>query len=202
MRDIQNNPTGSDVNITTATMIEVAEIEHTQPPELDLIDSAQRGDSAAFEQLYRIHTGRVYALCLRMTRNSAEAEDLTQEVFVRTWQKLTSFRGESAFSTWLHRLTVNLVLSNRRSHNRRAARETTTDNLNKFDREGLSVPPGMSADLESAIAQLPVGARRVFVLHDVEGYRHHEIAAMMGLAVGTTKAQLHRARRLLREVLA
>jgi RNA polymerase sigma-70 factor (ECF subfamily) len=121
---------------------------------------------------------------------------------VRTWQKLKSFRGDSSFSTWLHRLTVNLVLSNRRSHARRLARVSTTDEIDHCGAAAPAPATGLTVDLERAIAALPDGARRVFVLHDVEGYRHHEIAQMMGLAVGTTKAQLHRARRLLREVLA
>ncbi len=174
----------------------------TVPPDAALVQRAQTGDMAAFEALYRAHCGRVHALCLRMTRNAAEAEDLTQEAFVRAWRKLESFRGESAFTTWLHRLTVNLVLTNRRAHTRRAERVTSTDDLTPFDAGGRELPAGTSLDLEQAIAQLPVGARRVFVLHDVEGYRHHEIADMLGLAVGTTKAQLHRARRILRKALA
>jgi RNA polymerase sigma-70 factor (ECF subfamily) len=167
-----------------------------------LVSRARGGDAAAFEELYRAHCARVYALCLRMTRDAAEAEDLTQEAFVRTWQKLTTFRGDSAFSTWLHRLTVNLVLTNRRSHTRRTTRVTVTEDVAIVDKRGGVERPDLGVDLEQAIAALPDGARRVFVLHDVEGYRHHEIAGMMGLAVGTTKAQLHRARRLLREALA
>ena len=174
----------------------------TTPSDKALVDQAKAGDTVAFEALYRAHCGRVYALCLRMTKNATEAEDLTQEAFVRAWRKLESFRGDSAFSTWMHRLTVNLVLTNRRSHKRRTDRIMTTDDLTPFEGQGKVPNPGMSIDLEEAIAGLPNGARRVFVLHDVEGYRHQEIADMLGLAVGTTKAQLHRARRLLRVVLA
>ncbi len=170
--------------------------------EEELVDRAKKGDVGAFEALYRANSGRVYGLCLRMTGNVAEAEDLVQEAFVRAWQKLNLFRGESAFSTWLHRLTVNLALTNRRSHARRVARVTVTDDLAPYERETAAPQAGLRADLEQAIASLPEGARRVFVLHDVEGYRHAEIASIMGLAVGTTKAQLHRARRLLREALA
>lgn len=163
---------------------------------------AKAGETEAFEALFRTHRGRVYALCLRMVRDETEAEDLTQEAFVRAWKKLGTFRGDSAFSTWLHRLTVNLVLTNRRSHTRRLSRVTTTDDLTRFDKKGRESRPDLRMDLEHAIAQLPAGARKVFILHDVEGYRHREIAEMMGLATGTTKAQLHRARKLLRKVLS
>lgn len=163
---------------------------------------AQSGDVAAFELLYRSHVGRVYAVCLRMTANPALAEELTQDAFVRAWQKLDSFRGDSAFGTWLHRLAVNVVLGERRSRSRRTARVTTVDDLTAVESSGTGTDPGMRVDLDAAIAQLPEGARTVFVLHDVEGYRHHEVAEMVGVAVGTSKAQLHRARKLLREVLS
>lgn len=184
---------------------EMAETVTVSGPPLDekeLVSKARAGDTAAFESLYRAHVGRVHALCLRMTGNKTDAEDLTQEVFVRTWNKLDMFRGESAFSTWLHRLTVNLVLTERRSHRRRTAKITVTDDLTAYESAGRKPDPGLNIDLENAIAALPEGARRVFVLHDVEGYKHQEIASMMGLAVGTSKAQLHRARRLLREELS
>ncbi len=165
------------------------------------VDRARKGDAQAFEELYRENVGRVYAICLRMTGNASEAEDLAQEALVRAWQKLGSFRGESSFSTWLHRLTVNLVLSDRRSKSRRAKYVTVTDDLTRFEKKTPGPAPHVPLDLEQAIATLPEGARNVFVLHDVEGYRHTEIAKMMGIATGTTKAQLHRARKLLREVL-
>lgn len=168
----------------------------------EFVALAKAGDTAAFESLYQNHCGRVYALCLRMTRNETEAEDLAQEAFVRAWQKLTTFRGDSAFSTWLHRLTVNLVLTNRRSHTRRIARVISTDDVTAFEKTGHVERPDIGMDLEQAIATLPEGARKVFVLHDVEGYRHREISAMMGIATGTTKAQLHRARKLLRKALS
>ncbi len=179
-----------------------AEVDHPVMAENDLVARAQAGDMDAFEGLYRTHVGRVYALCLRMTGNPSEAEDLTQEAFVRVWGKLGAFRGESAFPSWLHRLTVNVVLTGLRSRARRRARVVGTDDLTAYERQTRTGQPGDRMDLEQAIAALPEGARRVFVLHDVEGYCHEDIAAMTGLAAGTSKAQLHRARKLLRKVLA
>lgn len=167
----------------------------------DVVQRARAGDVRAFEQLYRENLGRVYALCMRMTRDRTRAEELTQEAFVRAWEKLNSFRGDSAFSTWLHRLTVNLVLTDQRSRARRNERVTLADDSGLPDMPGRNEAPGERVDLEQAIATLPEGARRVFVLYEIEGYRHEEIAEMMGIASGTTKAQLHRARRLLREAL-
>lgn len=165
-----------------------------------LVRRARQGEVGAFEGLYRLHVGRVFALCRRMTGDPALAEDLTQEAFVRAWRNLTSFRGESAFSTWLHRLTVNVVLGHLRGHGGRR------DGLGaeEWDEVDLSTPPhsGEAIDLERAIARLPLRARTVFVLHDVEGFRHDEIAALAGMAVGTSKAQLSRARRLLKEALS
>jgi RNA polymerase sigma-70 factor (ECF subfamily) len=172
--------------------------------EAELVRRAQAGDKVAFEQLYRDNVGRVYALCFRMAGTADLAEELAQDVFVRAWQKLGSFRGESAFSSWLHPLTVNVALSERRSRRRRVARVMTTDDLTEFERPGppaRSDGPESGFDLERALATLPPGARAVFVLHDVEGYKHEEIARLTGVATGTSKAQLHRARRLLREVL-
>jgi len=170
----------------------------------ETVRRAQQGDQAAFRTLYQTHVGRVYALCLRLTGNGSEAEDHTQDVFVRVWERLGSFRGESAFSTWLHRLTVNEVLQARRSAGRRSARVTQADD--PLELEAAPAPAAGSAgagasDLGQAIARLPAGARTVFVLHDVEGYQHDEIAALLEIAEGTSKAQLFRARRLLREML-
>ncbi len=167
----------------------------------DVIQRAQRGDTRAFEQLYREHSGRVYAVCLRIVADRGRAEELTQDVFVRAWQSLASFRGESAFSSWLHRVAVNVVLVDFRTQKRYAARVASTDDLTRFDRGESEYQSGEHLDLEKAIAALPPQARAVFVLHDVEGYRHEEIAERMGTAVGTSKAQLHRARKLLREAL-
>ncbi len=163
---------------------------------------AQQGETAAFEQLYHAHVGRVYALCLRLCGDSARAEELTQDVFVRAWEKLGSFQGKSAFGTWLHRLAVNVVLGDRRSEGVRVHRVFGTDEPEKYETPSMrGADPGTAMDLERAIAQLPPGARAVFVLHDVEGYKHEEIAEMLGVTTGATKAQLHRARMLLREAL-
>lgn len=160
------------------------------------------GDVEAFEQLYHGSVGRVHALCLRMSGDPALAEELTQEAFVRAWTKLSTFKGKSAFSTWMHRLAVNVMLG----HGRRLA-SSRQDQARPLDEVAAPVGdsgPGRrdaSLDLERAIAGLPERAREVFVLHDVEGYRHHEIASLTGVAVGTSKAQLHRARGLLRKAL-
>ncbi len=167
-----------------------------------LVDRAARGDVEAFEELYRDHVGRIYLLCLRMCGDPSAAEELTQEVFVRAWQKLRSFRGESAFSTWLHRVAVNVVLGARRSTARRESRVRPAGDDLPLDFATTESHPGQTLDLERSIAALPEGARTVFILHDVEGFRHKEIARLTGLAVGTSKAQLHRARRLLRKALA
>lgn len=166
-----------------------------------LVARAQGGDSAAFEQLYRLHVGRVYALCRRLCRDESEAEELTQEAFVRAFERLDLFRGESAFTSWLHRLTVNVVLGKWRGQSRYRQRVLPLDDFEDFDPPGPTLAGGAALDLERAIGQLPQGARTVFVLFDIEGYTHDEIAETTGLAVGTSKAQLHRARRLLREAL-
>jgi RNA polymerase sigma-70 factor (ECF subfamily) len=173
---------------------------HSDPT--DLIHRAQQGDRAAFEALYRAHAGRVYALCLRLTADRALAEERTQDAFVRAWERLATFRGDSAFSSWLYRITVNEVLLGRRAERRREQRVVTTDDPAALERpRGADPASGSALDLERAVAALPPGAREVFVLHDVEGYRHEEIAELTGIAVGTSKAQLFRARRLLREAL-
>src|SRR5881296_3387212 len=168
----------------------------------DLIHRAQQGDRAAFEALYRAHAGRVYALCLRLTADAAQAEERTQDAFVRAWERLATFRGDSSFSSWLYRLTVNEVLLGRRAERRREQRIVTTDDPAALERpRGAEVGAEIALDLERAVAALPPGAREVFVLHDVEGYRHGEIAGMLGVTSGTTKAQLHRARMMLRRHL-
>ena len=166
-----------------------------------MVRRAQAGDQAAFEGLYRESVGRVYALCLRLTGSAADAEERTQDVFVRAWQRLGSFRGESALSSWLHRLAVNVVLAERRATRRREQRVQPAENPAALERSTGTATAGLGIDLERAIAALPEGAREVFVLHDIEGYRHQEIAALAGIAEGTSKAQLFRARRLLREML-
>src|SRR5205823_2061073 len=159
----------------------------------DLVARAQAGDQAAFRDLYRQHAGRVYALCLRLTGESGAAEERTQDVFVRLWTKIRSFRGDSAFSSWLHRLAVNVVLNERRTTGRRERRVMPT--ADPAEVVGAQHAPfhqsaGLSIDLERAIAELPDGAREVFVLFDVEGYGHAEIAQLTGIAEGTSKAQL------------
>jgi RNA polymerase sigma-70 factor (ECF subfamily) len=169
--------------------------------ESDLVTRAQGGDLAAFESLYRTHESRIYGLCLRMVADPTRAEDLTQESFVRAWEKLGSFRGKSAFSTWLHRLTVNVVLANIRSRGRRKDDINASDELYAVPDPRPRKEPSSRIDLDRAIKTLPAKARMVFVLHDVEGYRHQEIGEIMGIAVGTSKAHLHRARGILREAL-
>lgn len=166
-----------------------------------LVLRAQAGEVAAFEALYRRHVSRIYALCLRMAGNHREAEELTQDVFVRAWEKLTQFRGDSAFASWLHRLAVNVVIGTWRRRGRRRQRVVALEEAAAAVDAAHRPRPRLAIDLERAIARLPAGARNVFVLHEIAGYRHHEIAAQTGLAVGTCKAQLHRARRLLREAL-
>jgi RNA polymerase sigma-70 factor, ECF subfamily len=169
------------------------------------VQLAAAGDMAAFEELYRTYNRRVYSHCLRMTRNVAEAEDLTQEVFIQLFRKLKTFRGESLFTTWLHRLTVNAVLM----HFRKAAVrfDRTTEHgeaLNEFvsataSSSGTSIIDHIS--LNEALQQLAPGYRAVFILHDVEGYEHHQISEMLRCAVGTSKSQLHKARLKLRRLL-
>ncbi len=160
---------------------------------------AAKGDTRAFERLYRAHVGRVTALVRRMA-GSAGADELIQDVFVRAWQKLSTFRGEAAFGTWLHRVAVNVILERRR---------TMAVQLGRFADDPLAIEhatvgPGsqdLSMDFERAIGKLPPGAREVFVLHDIEGYKHREIAEMLEISSGTSKTQLHRARMLLRRHL-
>lgn len=189
-------PVSKDIAIPVTT-----EEEDRHGRERGLVRRAQAGDVSAFELLYRENVGRVYALCFRLAGEASLAEELAQDVFVRAWEKLGSFRGESAFSSWLYPIAVNVALSERRSRRRRTARITTTDDLTPFERPEKAGGPETGFDLEKAMASLPPGARAVFVLHDVEGYRHDEIARLTGVATGTSKAQLHRARKLLREAL-
>lgn len=169
--------------------------------EASLVARARAGDEAAFEALYRGHAGRIYALCLRLTADRREAEERTQDAFVRAWRGLAAFRGEAAFGTWLHRLAVNGVLEERRGRRRRELRVAPVESPETRERGGGAPPVADAVDLEREIARLPAGARMVFVLYDVEGYSHEEIGRMCGIAAGTSKAQLFRARRLLRERL-
>jgi len=160
---------------------------------------AAAGDAGAFERLYRTHVPRIHSLTRRMI-GSRDADEVTQDIFVRTWQKLRLFRGESAFSTWLHRLAVNVVIERRRSW--AIERGRMADDPAVLD--VVPVAPAradLTVDFEFAMEQLPDGARQIFVLHDVEGYKHREIAEMLGIATGTSKRQLHRARMLMRQHL-
>lgn len=169
------------------------------------IDAAQRGDGAAFASIYDAHAGRVFALCLRLAGDRVHAEELVQDVFVRVWERLASYRGESAFSTWLHRVAVNTVLETARAGGRRRLRVQIAADFAGIDvvHDGAIAAPDVHAqlDIESAVASLPPGARAVFTLHDVEGYGHAEIGTLLGIAEGTSKAHLFRARRLLRRRL-
>ncbi|HEV8398472.1 MAG TPA: RNA polymerase sigma factor [Gemmatimonadales bacterium] len=167
----------------------------------ELVRRAQAGDQTAFRDLYQQLAGRVYALCLRLTGDAGAAEERTQDVFVRAWDKLRSFRGESLFSSWLHRLAVNVVMNERRTTIRREQRVTPMAAPEVLERGKGEPTVGLRIDLERAIAALPEGAREVFVLYDIEGYSHAEIGEMTGIAEGTSKAQLFRARQLLREKL-
>lgn len=170
-------------------------------PRGDLEDARQAaaGDAAAFERLYRRYVARIHSLAGRMI-SPDDADDATQEVFIRAWEKLGSFRGEAGFGTWLHRLAINHLLSRRAARSRQQDRE-------REQPVTIDIAPARGAqtelrmDFEAAIAQLPDGAREVFVLHDIEGFKHREIAAQLGVTEGTTKAQLHRARMTLRQYL-
>ena len=167
------------------------------------VDKARAGDRLAFEKLYRSHCDRIYGLCWRMCGGDrALAEDMVQEAFFRAWNKLDLFKGESKFGTWLHRLTVNVVLSDRRIRVKRLQREQVFgDDIERVQVGDRDVYAGLRKDLEAAIAGLPERARTVLVLYDIEGYQHNEIAEMTGMAVGSSKAQLHRARKLVQEKL-
>jgi RNA polymerase sigma-70 factor, ECF subfamily len=200
-------------NISGAATGQLARQRPAQPvawTEAEAIRLAQAGNAAAFEFLYQLHSRRVYALCLRMVGNPADAEDLMQEAFLQLFRKIGTFRGESAFSTWLHRMTVNVVLMRLRK------KSLPTDSLEEtLDPEGESSGPKRDVgapdlrlsgavdrvNLERSIEKLPPGYRTVFVLHDVQGYEHNEIAGIMGCSVGNSKSQLHKARTRLRELL-
>jgi RNA polymerase sigma-70 factor (ECF subfamily) len=165
-----------------------------------LVRRSLDGDTGAFEELYRGHVGRVHGAILRLVgMDRGRAEELTQDAFVRAWQKLSSFRHESAFSTWLYRLGVNTALMDLRG--RRDAKETDIEDLELAAGGDVPFCAGERGDLERAVSALPPRARAVLVLHDVEGWKHEEIATELGMAVGSSKAQLHRARGLLRNAL-
>ncbi|HLL77051.1 MAG TPA: RNA polymerase sigma factor [Pyrinomonadaceae bacterium] len=183
----------------------VVEAGQKGPSDFELAQQSAAGDSGAFEQIYRRHFRRVYALCLRMLGDPTQAEDLTQDVFVNLFNKIGSFRGESAFTTWLHRMTVNQVLMYFRKASTRSELTTEEGETPVQIVRGTEDPNAMPVvdriSLERAIAQLPPGYRTVFVLHDVEGYDHDEIARTLGVSEGTSKSQLHKARLKLRTLI-
>jgi RNA polymerase sigma-70 factor (ECF subfamily) len=173
--------------------------------DFELAQAAARGEMEAFETLYERHHRRVYSLCLRMLANPTEAEDLTQEVFIQLLRKIGSFRGDAAFTTWLHRLTVNQVLMHFRKRGVKLEHTTEEGEMTNVVQAGSERPQAMPVidriALDAAIAQLPPGYRSVFVLHDIEGYEHAEVADLLGCSVGTSKSQLHKARMKLRDLL-
>ena len=177
--------------------------------EAELIEKAKQGDAQAFQGLYDKHKRRGYSLCLRMTSNTAEAEDLTQEAFLQLYRKIGTFRGESAFSTWLHRLSVNVVLMHLRKKSLPVVSLEETTQVSEedtpkkdFGAEDLALAGSIDRlQLQKAVDDLPPGYRTIFVLHDVEGYEHNEIAAIVGCSIGNSKSQLHKARMKLRDLL-
>jgi RNA polymerase sigma-70 factor (ECF subfamily) len=182
-------------------------------PELtdaEVVRLAQHGDAAAFERIYRLHSRRVYSLCLRMVGDPTEAEDLTQDVFLRLFRKIDTFRGESAFSTWLHRMSVNIVLMRFR---KKPIAQTSLDAISNPENESSAPPKELGGPdlhlngvidhvtLQAAINELPTGYKAMFILHDIQGYNHGEIAEIFGCSVGNSKSQVHKARMRLRELL-
>jgi RNA polymerase sigma-70 factor (ECF subfamily) len=181
-------------------------VRTTPPPAIDLeeawvIRRVQEGDTEAFETLYRTHVRRVYGICRRITADTRLAAELTQDVFLRVWERIGQFRGTARFSTWLYRIATNRALDGLRGEIRRSTREMAVEQPADWAPPRPAPRPETRMRLEEAMESLPPAARAVFVLHDVEGYRHEEIAEMTGIAAGTSKSQLHRARRLLRERL-
>jgi RNA polymerase sigma-70 factor (ECF subfamily) len=190
----------------TNTLIMTATAERTQPAsDLELARAAAAGDTSAFESLYNQHHRRVYSLCVRMLGHTSQAEDLTQEVFLQVHRKLGSFRGDSAFTTWLHRLTVNQVLMHFRKRGVKLEHTSEegdfTDVIETPIQSTRRISMVERLALERAIAELPPGYRTVFVLHDVEGYEHEEISNLLKVSIGTSKSQLHKARMRLRQLL-
>ena len=173
--------------------------------DFDLTKAAASGDMMAFEELYQRHHRRVYSICLRMLQNASEAEDLTQDVFIQLYRKVGSFRGDSAFTTWLHRLTVNQVLMHFRKRNVKFEKTTeegeTPVQIVPGTESPFKMPIVDKIAIDTAIAQLPEGYKNVFVLHDVEGFEHEEVARILGCSVGTSKSQLHKARLKMRKLL-
>jgi len=201
----QNSDASRRVTVTRTRPTETSEMT-----EAEAIRLAQQGDAGAFEHIYRLHSRRVYALCLRMVGNTAEAEDLTQDAFLQLFRKIGTFRGESAFSTWLHRLAVNVVLMKLR---KKSLPVTSLEETNDPDDEASGPRREVGAvdlllsgsidrvHLDRAIEQLPPGYKQVFMLHDIQGFEHNEIAGLMSCSIGNSKSQLHKARMRLRELL-
>ncbi len=167
--------------------------------EKQLVALARKQNTRAFEVLYRLNVKAVYSLAFRLTANTALAEEMTQEVFIRAWQKLSLFKGKSAFSTWLYRLATNVILGLLRK--KQPIVVSLNENLPELQQGDKSSSPGQQMDLEKALLKLPHGARQIFVLYEIEGHQHNEIASLLGIAEGTSKTQLHRARKLLQEQL-
>jgi RNA polymerase sigma-70 factor, ECF subfamily len=182
----------------------------TELNDADVVRLAQQGDTGAFERIYRLHSRKVYNLCLRMTGDRTEAEDLTQDVFLQLLRKIGTFRGESAFSTWLHRMSVNIVLMRFR---KKSIAQTSLDTISNPEEEFSTLPKELGCPdlrlngvidrvtLQAAIDDLPPGYKAMFILHDIEGYNHDEIAEMFGCSAGNSKSQVHKARMRLRELL-
>ncbi len=197
---------GTDIKVGSEDLIHTARIENlSSAKDFDLTQAASKGDMVAFEEIYQRHHRRVYSICLRMLQNAFEAEDLTQDVFIQLYRKIGSFRGDSAFTTWLHRLTVNQVLMHFRKRTVKFEKTTEEGETPEQIVAGTSNPYKMQIvdklSLENAIEQLPQGYKNVFVLHDVEGFEHEEVARILGCSVGTSKSQLHKARLKLRKLL-
>jgi RNA polymerase sigma-70 factor (ECF subfamily) len=201
-----------DTLVQCETLLDSGQSERSDLSEAEAIRRAQQGDSEGFERLYKLHSGRVYALCLRMMKgNASEAEDLTQEAFLRMFCKIGTFRAESAFSTWLHRLTFNIVLMRLRKKTVAEMIPLEEANDPNEEKDGLFKEIGAAdlrlsglvdrVNLQRAVNQLPLGYRSIFLLHDVKGYEHNEIADMLGCSIGNSKSQLHKARVILRQLL-
>lgn len=181
------------------------QVDVTKLSDYELTQASSKGDMIAFEEVYNRHHRRVYAICLRMLKNTNEAEDLTQDVFIQLHRKIGSFRGDSAFTTWLHRLTVNQVLMHFRKRTVKFEKTTdegeTPEQIVRGSERPSKMPVVDKIALENAIKQLPAGYKSVFILHDVEGFEHEEVARILGCSVGTSKSQLHKARLKLRKLL-
>ena len=197
--------TGETESVKKGFIKTEAKIDYKTAKDFQLTQAAANGDMTAFEEVYSRHHRRVYSICLRMLQNATEAEDLTQDVFIQLHRKIGSFRGDSAFTTWLHRLTVNQVLMHFRKRNVKFEKTTeegeTPVQIVPGTENQAKMPVVDKIAIENAIEQLPNGYRNVFVLHDVEGYEHEEVARILGCSVGTSKSQLHKARLKLRKIL-